>query len=100
LLLQRAAAATAAWLIAVHIAGHDEPFFAPVSAAIALDAPLGERGRNTVRLLLGVIVGIMVGEVAVAAFGGGYVPLGLASFVAMVIARAPGGARIASHRPP
>jgi uncharacterized membrane protein YgaE (UPF0421/DUF939 family) len=39
-------------------------------------------------------VGIMVGEVAVAAFGGGYVPLGLASFVAVVIARAPGGARI------
>jgi hypothetical protein len=64
---------------------------------VALNAPLGERGRNTVRLLLGVIVGIMVGEVAVAAFGGGYVPLG-SPFVAMVIARAPGGARIASHR--
>lgn len=92
--LQQAAAAMIAWLIARDIVGNHDPFFAPVSAVVALNAPLGERGRNTVRLLLGVGMGIVVGEVAVVTLGGGYAAVAIASFVAMVIARALRGAPI------
>jgi hypothetical protein len=94
LLLQGTAAATAAWTIAELLGSHGQPFFAPLAAVIALNAPLGERGLNAMRLLLGVIVGIVVGELAVATLGGGYGTLALAVFTATSVARALGGARI------
>ena len=50
----------AAWVIAKHVVDHHEPFFAPIAAVVALNAPLGERGLNAVRLLEGVVVGIVV----------------------------------------
>ena len=93
-LLQGTAAATVAWLIATHVVHHHEPFFAPISALVSLNTSLGERGRNALRLLLGVIVGIGVAELTLLAFGGGYGSLALATFVALAIARALGGARI------
>jgi uncharacterized membrane protein YgaE (UPF0421/DUF939 family) len=93
-LLQRTAAATLAWVIARYVFDHHQPFFAPVAAVIALNTTLGERGLNTLRLLQGVIIGIVVGEIAIAVLDGGYGSLALATFVAMAIARALGGARI------
>jgi hypothetical protein len=93
-LLQGTAAATVAWVIARYVFDHHEPFFAPVAAVIALNASLGERGLNAVRLLVGVFVGIIVGEVTLAALGVGTGSLALATFVAMAIALALGGARI------
>lgn len=93
-LLQGTAAATVAWITAKHVALHPEPFFAPLAAVIGLNAPLGERGLNTLRLLLGVFVGIIVAEVTLLVFGSGYGRLALATFVAMVVARELGGARI------
>ena len=86
LLLQRTIAATAAWAIAKHIFDHHEPFFAPIAAVGALNASLGERGSNALRLLLGVGVGIVVGELTVGLLGGGYGTLALSTFVAMTIA--------------
>ncbi len=94
LLLQRTIAATLSWVIARHIFHHHEPFFAPIAAVVALNASLGERGSNALRLLLGVGVGIVVGEFSIAVLGGGYATLALSIFVAMVIARAFGGARV------
>jgi hypothetical protein len=93
-MLQGAVAATAAWVIAKYVFDHHEPFFAPVAAIVALNATLGERGINAVRLLQGVVVGIVVGELALAALGVGFGSLGFATFVAVAIARALGGARI------
>ena len=93
-LLQGTAAATAAWVIAKHLVDHHEPFFAPIAAVVALNASRGERGSNAVRLLVGVVVGIVAGELAVGALGGGYGTLGLATFAAMAVAVALGGARI------
>jgi hypothetical protein len=93
-LLQGTAAATVAWVIARYVFDHHEPFFAPVAAVIALNTSLGERGLNAVRLLQGVFVGIVVGEVTLAALGDGSGSLLLATFVAMAIALALGGARI------
>ncbi len=93
-MVQGTAAATAAWLIATRILDHDQPFFAPIAAVIALNAPLGERGLNAFRLLAGVLVGIAAGEAALLGLGGGYGTLALATFCAMAVARQLGGARV------
>jgi hypothetical protein len=93
-LLQATAAATAAWVIARHVIHHHEPFFAPISALVSLNTSLGERGLNALRLLQGVVLGIGVAELTLLAVGGGYGSLALATFVALVLARALRGARI------
>jgi uncharacterized membrane protein YgaE (UPF0421/DUF939 family) len=93
-LLQGTAAATAAWVIASRLGDHPDPFFAPIAAVVALNASRGERGSNAVRLLIGVVLGIVAGELAVGALGGGYGTLALATFAAMAVAVALGGARI------
>ena len=94
LVLQGTLAATAAWVIAKHVFDHPRPFFAPVAAVIALNTVLGERGRNAVHLLQGVILGIAVGEVTLLLLGSGSGQLALATFVAMAVAHAVGGTRI------
>jgi hypothetical protein len=92
--LQQTAAATLAWLLAVQLAHHHEPFFAPIAAVVALNTPLGERGYNALRLLLGVLVGIATGEIAIQVLHGGYGTLALAIFVAMALARAIDSTRV------
>jgi Fusaric acid resistance protein-like len=62
---QQTAAAVIAWMIAVHFAGHSEPFFAPIAAIVGLNVTGGRRGSNAVRLLIGVVVGIAVAELVV-----------------------------------
>ncbi|MDQ3859777.1 MAG: FUSC family protein [Actinomycetota bacterium] len=94
LLLQGTAAATAAWAIAKYVLDHEQPFFAPIAALIALNTSLGERGLNAVRLLQGVILGIVIGEVTLAALAGGYASMAVAIFAATALARALGGTRI------
>ena len=93
-LLQGTVAATAAWVIAKYVLDHEQPFFAPIAALIALNTSLGERGLNAVRLLQGVILGILVGELTLAALAGGYAPMAVAIFAATALARALGGTRI------
>ena len=87
LMLQQTVAAVLAWLIATEVIGHAEPFFAPMAAVIALNATLGERGINALRMLLGVGVGIAVGELTITLLGRGYWPLAIATFTAMAVAR-------------
>jgi uncharacterized membrane protein YgaE (UPF0421/DUF939 family) len=93
-LLQGALAATIAWVLAKYVFGHAQPFFAPVAAVIGLNTALGERGLHAVRLLYGVILGILVGELVLLALGDGYGTLGLGTLLAMAVAHAVGGARI------
>ena len=93
-LLQLTAAATSAWAIALQVGGHDDPFFAPITVVVALSSPLGERGSNAVRLLLGVMIGISVGELTTLALGGGPGRLALATFVAMAVVRLLGRPRL------
>ncbi len=94
LLLQQTAAAVIAWLIATEVVGHDTPFFAPIAAVISLNAALGERGSNVLRMLLGVLVGIVVGEITIVVLGVGHGRLAIATFMAMAIARALDASRI------
>ena len=93
-LLQGTAAAAISWAIARYAIDHDEPFFAPVAAVIALNATMGERGLNAVRLLQGVIAGIVVGELTLFGLGADTASIAFATLVAMTIAVALGGARI------
>ncbi|MDQ3822231.1 MAG: FUSC family protein [Actinomycetota bacterium] len=93
-LLQGTAAATAAWVIARYALDRPEPFFAPIAALVALNKPLGERGLNTLRLLEGVFVGIVVGELALVTLGGGYGSVAVAVFAATALARVLNESRI------
>lgn len=93
-LVQATAAATVAWVIAVRIGGHDAPFFAPIAAVVALNFGRGERGRNALRLVFGVCIGIVIGELTVVVLGVGWDSLALATFVALVIAQALGAHRL------
>ncbi|MEO6867784.1 MAG: FUSC family protein, partial [Gaiellales bacterium] len=93
-LLEATAAATIAWVIALRIFEHPDPFFAPIAAVVSLNATVGERGRETVRLLLGVIIGISIGEVTVAVMASSALPLALATLAAMATARLLGGGRM------
>ena len=90
-LLQQGAAATIAWDLASHLIGRREAFFAPMAAVVALNAPLGERGGNTLRLLEGVVIGIVVGELALGTLGANSPALLIATLVAMAMTRAVGG---------
>lgn len=93
-LLQVTVAATVAWVIALQFGGHSEPFFAPMSVVVALSSPLGERGSNAVRLVAGVMIGIVVGELTVLVLGGGFGRIALATFSGMALARLLGGPRL------
>jgi uncharacterized membrane protein YgaE (UPF0421/DUF939 family) len=94
LLVQGAVAATAAWILAKDVFHHYQPFFAPVAALVALNASLGERGLNAVRLLEGVVLGIIVSELVLVILGGGYLSMGLAVFLATGLAHALSAQRI------
>jgi uncharacterized membrane protein YgaE (UPF0421/DUF939 family) len=93
-ILQGTGAATVSWVIARHVVNHHQPFFAPIAAVVALNASRGERGSNAVRLLWGVIVGILVGGAATFVLGTGYAALAVATLVAMLLALVVGGERI------
>ena len=92
--MQGTAAATVAWAIALRLPGEHDPFFAPVAAFIALNAPLGERGLNALRVVQGVFVGIAAGEVTLLLLGAGVVDLALATLAAVLVARSLGESRI------
>ena len=70
-LLLSTLAAGLAWELAVRVAGHPRPFFAPIAVLIALQARPGTRGAQAIRLLLGVALGIVVGAIVVAVLGVG-----------------------------
>jgi hypothetical protein len=83
-------------MIARYLVRHHEPFFAPISAVVALNAPRGERGLRAVRLVRGVFVGIVSAELALIALGGGYGTLALGTFAAMILALVFGGSGLAT----
>ena len=83
---QTALAATLAWLVATDVVGHQRPFFAPVSATIALGVTLGQRGRRAVEMVVGVSLGVLIGDALIALIGSGTWQLGL--FVALAMSTA------------
>ena len=82
-LVQTAAAATGAYLIATELVGHTRPFFAPVAAIITLGITVGQRGTRAAELALGVAVGIAIADGLVLLLGPGAAPLALVVLLAM-----------------
>jgi uncharacterized membrane protein YgaE (UPF0421/DUF939 family) len=83
-LAQTAVAAGAAWLLAGLV--NSNPFFAPVSAVIALGVARGRRTVRAVELAVGVAVGIAVADLIVLALGTGVLVLVLVVALAMAAA--------------
>ncbi|ANE04933.1 FUSC family protein [Corynebacterium crudilactis] len=104
-------AGVAFWL-AVEIAGHKEPFFAPMSAVIILGLSGGDRIKRATELTLGCALGVGLGDLLIMQIGTGYwqifVVVGLALLVASFVSPAPlvsnqmaiGGILIATMFPP
>ena len=81
---QTALAAAVAWALASLI--NDQPFFAPISAVIALGVARGRRTARALELVLGVAVGIAVADLIVLALGTGTLVIALVVGLAMLAA--------------
>ncbi|NYH78953.1 uncharacterized membrane protein YgaE (UPF0421/DUF939 family) [Actinopolyspora biskrensis] len=85
-IVQCAVAAGLAWLLARHVVGHPQPFFAPIAGVIALGVSLGQRLRRAAELVVGVSVGVGVGDVLISVIGTG--PWQIALVVALAMSTA------------
>ena len=86
-MFQAAIAVAIAWAVARSLLGHPRPFFAPVSAIIALGQSYHERGRRAIELVAAVSLGIAVADLLSYELGTGVPQLALAVFVAIGLGR-------------
>jgi len=91
---QAAVAAAIAWELALQLPNHGTPFFAPMAAAISLNAELGRRGRQAIEMMTGVSVGIVVGAAIVAAAGSGWWQILVVTLVALAVTTGAGAPRM------
>jgi uncharacterized membrane protein YgaE (UPF0421/DUF939 family) len=90
-ILHSAVAAALAWLVATELVGHEQPFFAPISAVITLGLTVGQRRRRAIELAIGVSVGSAIADALVAAIGTGTWQIGIVVALAMAAAALVGG---------
>ncbi len=95
LAVQSGAAAGSAWFIAFRVLEHPRPFFAPISAAIVLVAGSGQRWRRAAEMVLGVALGIAVGDALIMVIGVGSVQIAAVVILAMLMTIFLGGSGIA-----
>lgn len=87
LLLRLVASTTISYAIATYVLGHHQAFFAPMAAAIALTAgSAGVRARVAIELVVGVALGVLVGEIIVLMIGRGWWQIGLVAVLTVVAA--------------
>src|SRR5436305_1589917 len=91
---QAGVAAGLSWLIAFDWLHHPRPFFAPIAAVIALNVSVGQRLRRVVELVLGVALGILVGDVLIYFIGTGAWQIGAGVAAAVVASVFLGGSPI------
>ena len=77
--------AVVAFLVAQVVLRQPTPIFAPIAAIACLTDSAEKRGRRAVRLLLGVVAGVMVGEGAKLVVGSGWLQVGAAVVVGMFV---------------
>ena len=95
---QAAAAAGISWELALQLPNHGQPFFAPVAAVIALGAERGTRGRQAIRMMTGVSLGILVGAVVLAIAGAGGWQIVVGTAAALVIATGAGASQVVRNQ--
>lgn len=88
---QAGLAATLAWLAARELLGNQDPTFAPAEAVGVIAAALGNRARRTVELVVGVLLGIFVGDTLVEILGTGPWQTGVIVFLSAAVAAAARG---------
>jgi uncharacterized membrane protein YgaE (UPF0421/DUF939 family) len=91
LALQSGVAAALAWFLAHNVIGRPTPFFAPIAAVITLASSMGQRLRRTTELVIGVAIGIGVGDALILVIGSGPWQIGLVVVLAILVATAVGG---------
>jgi uncharacterized membrane protein YgaE (UPF0421/DUF939 family) len=85
-ILQCAIGAAVAWFVAHRVVGHPQPFFAPTAAVISIGVSFGARLRRSVELVVGVTVGIGVGDLFISRVGTGAWQIALVVATAMATA--------------
>ncbi|RKR88850.1 uncharacterized membrane protein YgaE (UPF0421/DUF939 family) [Micromonospora pisi] len=85
LALQAGVAALLAWFVSHDILGNPDPVFAPISAVGTLASSLGQRLRRTIELILGVAVGIGIGDLLVILVGHGAWQLGAIVTLSIIV---------------
>ncbi|WP_433115873.1 FUSC family protein [Micromonospora sp. CA-246542] len=85
LAVQAGLAAGLAYLVSHKVLGNPQPVFAPISAVGTLAASVGQRFRRTVELIVGVGVGVFVGDLLIYFLGTGAWQLGLVVTVAILL---------------
>jgi uncharacterized membrane protein YgaE (UPF0421/DUF939 family) len=88
---QAGVAAALAWYVAHDLIGRPVPFFAPIAAVITLASSVGQRMRRTAELVLGVAIGIGIGDALILLIGTGPWQIGLIVLLAVLTATAVGG---------
>ncbi|MFD9705039.1 aromatic acid exporter family protein [Lentzea sp. NPDC059081] len=85
-IVQCALSAGLAWVFATLVIGHEHPFFAPIAAVVCLGVSLGQRLRRVGELVVGVSVGVGVGDALIGWIGSG--PWQIALVVALAMSTA------------
>lgn len=84
-ILQVAIAAGAAYWAAHVVFEHDIPFFAPMATIIVLSTTGGERFRRSVELVVGVSLGVGLGDLIIANIGSGTWQIAVAVGIAIAL---------------
>jgi hypothetical protein len=85
-IVQASVAAGIAWLLARTILDEEQAMFAPIAAIVALlGSAVGARGKQVLVLMLGVGIGVLVGELLVGILKGGPGSVVLAAAAAMLL---------------
>jgi uncharacterized membrane protein YgaE (UPF0421/DUF939 family) len=85
--LQAVVAAGIAYAIAFSVLGHSAPFFAPVSAWVALGFTADRDLRRVAELAVGVAIGVGLGDLVVHGIGTGAWQVAVVLFAAAMVAR-------------
>ncbi|MGC5307444.1 FUSC family protein [Micromonospora zamorensis] len=86
LAVQAGLAAALSWFVAHELLHVSQPVFAPISAVSTLAASVGQRLRRTVELILGVTVGVLIGDLLLLVIGTGWWQLALIVVLAIMVA--------------
>ncbi|MFT4299066.1 MAG: FUSC family protein [Aeromicrobium sp.] len=71
LIVRLSISTSVAFGVATTLLGHQQAFFAPIAAVIVIIAGAGQRSRTTLELVVGVAVGVLVGELLILSIGRG-----------------------------